>query len=500
MKLSRTVLAVTLMISGLAAGRGWSDQPVKAVPPAARMALNQGLAAAEAHQYDIALQDFKNAFNADQADPEIWFNLGLASSKLPGRELDAITYFEAYLRKVPDAPNRPAILNTVNQLEAVVQGKLVVIIGEMDKIWPGLIEKQYYGYSCIEQSYVRQIAISYAKVGLWQKAKDLFQSSINYDTQPNVSCNGPIPYGPDQGQFAEALADSGDVEGAARHMRDYVSYLATQNGDQTFWEAEVGFALMRSYGDWGALPEAKTEFAALEKALTLASKTDYPSMSLTGLGHWANAVCLAWHAGDAATARDMLQWEARLNGPDAASGSGVQTMVQIAELQQMIGDHAEALATISMLPLPAQQYTVTYWKQWAAKHDKPLPPATRDISTYLTDRNLDPYPFPGASSVMGDADPRVVYCAPQAFQPPHISEGMDDANISVDVHQDCKFNHLNQCLTLLVPKEAAYRQSLQPGQSGVGLATQFYAYGRIVGDMAARLNALKQIQHAALQP
>ena len=500
MRLSRTVLAVTLMISGLAAGRGWADQPVKAVPPAARMALNQGLAAAEAHQYDIALQDFKNAFNADQADPEIWFNLGLASSKLPGRELDAITYFEAYLRKVSDAPNRPAILDTINQLEAVVQGKLVVIIGEMDKMLPQLINKQDYGYSCTEQSYVRKIAIYYAEVGLWQKAKDLYQSSINYDTQPNVSCNGPIDsYGTDQGQFAEALADSGDVEGAARHMRDYVSYLATQNGDQTFTEAEAGFALMRSYGDWGALPEAKTEFAALEKALTLPSKTDYPGMGLTSLGHWTNAVCLAWHAGDAATARDMLRWEARLNGSDATSGprigfrDQVYILVQIAELQQMIGDHAEALATINMLPLPAQQDTVTAWKQWAAKHDKPLPPATRDVSTYLTDRTL--YSFPGPWTLLGDADPSVVYCAPQAIQPPHIWEEMD-SNIFGDVNQECMFNHLNQCLTLLVPKEVAYGQSL--GQPVAG--NQFYAYARIVHAMAARLNALKQVQHAALQP
>jgi tetratricopeptide (TPR) repeat protein len=465
--------------------------------PAARMALNQGLAAAEAHQYDVALSDFKNAFAADQTDPELWFDLGLASSKLPGRELDAITYFEAYLRRVPGAPNRRAILNTINQLEAVVQGKLVAIIGEMQKIWPSTIDKNSSFGTCGGQAYIRIIATAYAKVGLWQKAKELYQSAINYSPQANESCNF---VGGSEGAFAKALAESGDVEGAARHMQRYLDWLSTQNGDQTYNQARTGFALLRSYGNWGALPQAKAEFEALEKNLPLPSKTDYADTGMTDFSHWGNTVCLAWHANDMAMMRNLLQWEAKLTGPDAASGSGIagqlHTVVEIASIEQMMGDHVDALATIGMLPLPANGYLVTSWKQWAAAHAHRLSAATRDISLYVTLPGF--YPFPTTNPLKGDADPGAIYCAPKSVPPPHIYENMGDADLSVDVHKDCAFNHLKQCL-VVVAKEADYRQSLQPDQRGVGLLTQFYTYGRIVGYVAGRLNALKQIQQALLQ-
>jgi hypothetical protein len=74
-----------------------------------------------------------------------------------------------------------------------------------------------------------------------------------------------------------------------------------------------------------------------------------------------------------------------------------------------------------------------------------------------------------------------------------------ETRMSVDLHQDCSLNHLNQCLAL-VPKEDDVLQSRQPGSPLVAVIGQFSNYADIVNTMAARLNALKQIQQAILQP
>jgi pentatricopeptide repeat protein len=93
----------------------------------------KGLAAAQAAQYPVALEYFTTAYRAEPEKPEIWFDLGLASSKMPGHEYRAMAAFKAYLIAVPDTPRRKAIEDLEAQLAAVIQGRLLTLLDEWQK-------------------------------------------------------------------------------------------------------------------------------------------------------------------------------------------------------------------------------------------------------------------------------------------------------------------------------------------------------------------------------
>jgi hypothetical protein len=79
------------------------------LPPAAQEAINKGIMAAKLPDYLLAIRYFQDARKIAPAAAEIFFNLGLAESKIPGRELRAICWFSAYLTVNPTAPNAAAV-------------------------------------------------------------------------------------------------------------------------------------------------------------------------------------------------------------------------------------------------------------------------------------------------------------------------------------------------------------------------------------------------------
>ena len=72
-------------------------------------AINNGIIATKVPDYLLAVRYFEEARKVAPQSPEIFFNLGLAESKIPGRELRAICWFGAYLTAAPDAPNTAAV-------------------------------------------------------------------------------------------------------------------------------------------------------------------------------------------------------------------------------------------------------------------------------------------------------------------------------------------------------------------------------------------------------
>jgi tetratricopeptide (TPR) repeat protein len=60
--------------------------------------------------------------------PEIYFNLGLAESKIPGRELRAIAWFGAYLAANPSAPNASAIKQQIMTLDVANQSTIARLL------------------------------------------------------------------------------------------------------------------------------------------------------------------------------------------------------------------------------------------------------------------------------------------------------------------------------------------------------------------------------------
>jgi len=95
-KFSCAVLALLFVIAtNTAFGR--ADKPVDA-------AMKNGYEAAQQQDYLSAIRYFEEAHVIAPKAAEIYYNLGLAESKLPGRELRAIAWFGAYLTAMPDAP------------------------------------------------------------------------------------------------------------------------------------------------------------------------------------------------------------------------------------------------------------------------------------------------------------------------------------------------------------------------------------------------------------
>ncbi len=94
------------------------------LPPAAQEAVNKGVIAAKVPDYLLAIRFFEDARKLAPQAPVIFLNLGLAESRIPGRELRAIAWFGAYLAAYPDAPNAAAVKEQIAVLDVRNQSNL----------------------------------------------------------------------------------------------------------------------------------------------------------------------------------------------------------------------------------------------------------------------------------------------------------------------------------------------------------------------------------------
>jgi tetratricopeptide (TPR) repeat protein len=98
--------------------------PSATISPDAQAAVDKGVIAAKEQEWEIAIQNFQDARKLAPNTPEIFYDLGLAESKMPGRELRAIAWFGAYLAANPNAPNAAAVSNFITALQVKNQGNL----------------------------------------------------------------------------------------------------------------------------------------------------------------------------------------------------------------------------------------------------------------------------------------------------------------------------------------------------------------------------------------
>ena len=94
------------------------------LPPEAQAALKKGIVAAQEQEWSMAIQSFQEARKTAPDAPVLFYNLGLAESKIPGRELRAIAWFGAYLAASPNAPNAGAVNDAIVALQIKNQGNL----------------------------------------------------------------------------------------------------------------------------------------------------------------------------------------------------------------------------------------------------------------------------------------------------------------------------------------------------------------------------------------
>ena len=102
MPISRRVLLALLLTLGAVPSRAQ-------LPPQAQEAIDKGIIAAKVPDYLLAIRYFNDARRTAPQAPVVYLNLGLAESRVSGRELRAIAWFGAYLAALPEAPNAAAV-------------------------------------------------------------------------------------------------------------------------------------------------------------------------------------------------------------------------------------------------------------------------------------------------------------------------------------------------------------------------------------------------------
>jgi hypothetical protein len=144
--------------------------PTSGLKDAAKEPLQKGLAAAQQQDWKLAIRYFLEAQKADPDAPQIWFNLGLASSKLPGYELRALAWFRAYLLAVPDASNADPIRQQIATLEVAFESRMNKIIEALEIVPPvldaaGQKMKVYGPFSLYVTSSAKLLAAARAFLG-----------------------------------------------------------------------------------------------------------------------------------------------------------------------------------------------------------------------------------------------------------------------------------------------------------------------------------------------
>jgi thioredoxin-like negative regulator of GroEL len=115
--------------------------PEPALSPEAQQACDEGMSAAQQKQWDVAIRHFDEARQAAPHASKVIYDLGLAEAQVPGRELRAICWFEAYLALAPDAPNAADVRKEITDLGVKAEGDAQTLVDMADKLADQLPEE-----------------------------------------------------------------------------------------------------------------------------------------------------------------------------------------------------------------------------------------------------------------------------------------------------------------------------------------------------------------------
>jgi tetratricopeptide (TPR) repeat protein len=174
--------------------------PASTLPPEALEAMRKGIIAANGQDYLLAIRYFQDARKTAVDAPEPLFNLGLAESKIPGRELRAICWFAAYLAAAPGTPNVAAVQQQIDVLDVKSEGTITRLITSVQDAAGKLPDadsrnqalSRVIGLWLLSGDSSQAIATSASLDSAWKQkaAKDLHQLSLltpNANPSPGVS-------------------------------------------------------------------------------------------------------------------------------------------------------------------------------------------------------------------------------------------------------------------------------------------------------------------------
>jgi|GEM_PF-2458059 len=316
------------------------------LPPAAREALAKGIAAAKDRNYLLAVSSFEAAraipyysseYGRNPRAPEIYFNLGLAESKLPGHELRAIAWFGAYLTADPyaPAPNEAAVLQQMNMLFEKNRANLAAWLGSVQEA-AGTFSNGY------------QWVTLFQTVILWAEAGEI-------DAAQKAAALIPVSdqdYCFSLHEIVKAQLRAGDLAGARktadtikdRYNRSVASTTANMSyaGERTevaFTLANAQVAMAEAQILAGEIAEGKKSLAAAQKSTALTRYATYESIVLPTI---AEALI---HAGEVEEAKAVLAEARRVVDGNPEPNAKVRELLGIARAQLLAGDTAGAQET-----------------------------------------------------------------------------------------------------------------------------------------------------------
>ena len=191
----RRWLPVAVLAVGLSLATAGSAVSQSLLGAEAEKAFQRGLIAAQQGQWTVALRYFEEARKPAAHQPQILFNIGLAESKLPGRELRAAAWLRAYLAARPGASNEKAVRELIGALDVRLEGTLETILRQARDLALRL-----------PAGFDRNEALQ--KIGRTQATMRDFAGA-----KETVARMAPDD-GSGPGWVARALAEAGDVAGA----------------------------------------------------------------------------------------------------------------------------------------------------------------------------------------------------------------------------------------------------------------------------------------------
>jgi len=388
-RLTRSLVLLLLLAGVLPA-----QTAAPSLPPAAQEALNKGVIAAKVPDYLLAIRYFEDARKLAPNAPEVFYNLGLAESKIPGRELRAMAWFGAYLAANPAAPNAAAIREQLDTLEVKSQSATARLLrlaeeaaGKLHET-PDNYSGKWQKLEYVADSFVKSGDIASAqRIALLLKNRDEHRSSVLASIfEAQVEAGN----GTEARQTLAAMnidsADFSDIFWIARSQLD--------SGDLNGARKTLGLAARKAArmdgGEEGAgiIPPWAHRNTALERVIEKQVEAGDPMGAEKTLGqfernkrsdhHRASGMAgLAFgfaQAGEAARARKYVQ-EARtliaaLNNYDPneysfGKSEKCSMLGLIAGAQAALGDRAAATDTFAEAATVANSIDDVVRKTWA---------------------------------------------------------------------------------------------------------------------------------------
>ena len=201
------------------------------LPSAAQSALDKGLAAARQQDWLVAIRYFGQARDRAPDAPAPLYNLGLAEAQLPGRELRAVAWFDAYLALDPNAANAAAVHQEMSELNIRAEGHTLKVI-EVLKVLAAQAPTSDY----------------WAKIaGLEAKAGDMGEAAEIFRNRPDEQSRSVAG-----GQIVEALTARSKIKEA----QAYAELISNSTYKEFAYDA-----IFRAQLGAGMLAEARTSIA-----------------------------------------------------------------------------------------------------------------------------------------------------------------------------------------------------------------------------------------------